>query len=87
MKKLKRTVVHVVWDRARKVWCAELGGMVFLLSLTSQRLIDRVAEELNYLWRNWSIPGELIIHNKNGTIGKGSSSRRTYGLDSPRTPG
>ena len=89
MSKPKRYEYHVTYDAAANLWVCKVGGARFAASYlceTRHSFIESVADLLE-IFKQHGQHSELIIHRKDGTIGKGSSSRRTYGGDDPKSKG
>ena len=83
----KRYEYHVTYDAAANLWVCKVGGALFDRCPQRDHLINRVDMPLSVWAQVGSQHSELIIHRKDGTIGKGSSSRRTYGGDPKGTKG
>lgn len=79
----RRFQYHVIWDTRLGAWVCKVGGALVCQAGCSDQKSDVV------VWMAWLLQrfselgqrSELIIHRKDGTIGKGPSSRRTYGAD------
>lgn len=85
-KKQKRYEYHITYDAKAKMWVCKVGGAIFRAENDRDSLGCVVAWDLDYWSTAFGQRSELIIHRKDGTIGKGSSSRRTYGAD-PKSRG
>lgn len=85
-KKQKRYEYHITYDAKAKMWVCKVGGAISRAENDRDYVVCMVAWDLEYWSTAFGQRSELIIHNKNGTIGKGSSSRRTYGAD-PKSRG
>lgn len=84
--KPKRYEYHITYDRKSKMWVCKVGGAIVFWGSDRDFLIADIAWQLETWAAKFGQHSELIIHNKDGTIGKGSSSRRTYGAD-PKSRG
>lgn len=85
--KPKRYEYHVTYDAASDLWVCKVGDALFHYERYRDALIRNVAWRLAFFTSMLGQHSELIIHRKDGTIGKGSSSRRTYGGDDPKSKG
>lgn len=85
--KPKRYEYHVTYDKARRLWVCKVGGAAIEYSLNRYPLVSKTAYWLGRFNDELGQHSELIIHRKDGTIGKGPSSRRTYGVDPKGTKG
>lgn len=86
-RKPKRYEYHVTYDAAAKLWVCKVGGAVVAYDRERSQLVMMMAWRLKFTFEEVGQHSELFLHRKDGTIGKGSSSRRTYGGDSARTKG
>ena len=77
--KPKRYEYHVTYDPTAKLWVCKVGGAVVAYDPERSQLVMMMAWRLKFIFEELGQHSELIIHRKDGTIGKGSSSRRTYG--------
>lgn len=84
--KPKRYEYHVTYDKAANLWVCKVGDAAIGYSLNRYPLVSKTAYWLGRFNDELGQHSELIIHTKRGTIGKGSSSRRTYGAD-PKSKG
>lgn len=84
---MKRFEYHITYDKRAKRWVCRVGGAFVDADLTKSWLICNVATELSYAEAVFGDRIELIIHRKDGTIGKGPGSRRSYGGDPKRSKG
>lgn len=83
--KPKRYEYHITYDRKAKMWVCKVGGAAVNSADWKEWLVSHVSGYLA-MFVKFGQHSELIIHRKDGTIGKGSSSRRTYGAD-PKSRG
>lgn len=84
--KPKRYEYRITYDRKSKLWVCKAEGAIIQQEESRTWIIHEVSSWLADWYDMFGQHSELIIHRKDGTIGKGSSSRRTYGGD-PRTKG
>lgn len=84
--KPKRYEYHITYDRKAKMWVCKVGGGVFRYCYERTNIVSLCAFVLTEYLKYFGQHSELIIHKKDGTIGRGSSSRRTYG-DDPKSRG
>lgn len=86
----RRTTYHVLPRGSG--WGCKLSGAWIVVWNTAQ-LLDKetyVAAVKQTARAAWKLDGrlsEVIIHNRNGQIGKGSESRVTYGKDPRKSKG
>lgn len=83
----RRFQYHLTWHAKAKLWVCKVGGAVFAYGPRLQPLVTLCAWCLDAAHKTLRQRSELFIHRKDHTIGKGSSSRRTYGGDPRRTKG
>ena len=86
MKRTRRRIYEITWNRTWREWILRLLGTPrgdFEAADTSKRWLVQCAASI----ARENAPSELVIKNRNGRIGKGSSGRRTYGCDPRRHRG
>jgi hypothetical protein len=85
----KRVVFSVRWcGCVERPWCFMLGRNNYHSCWrTKGDAVGNAARYCRDMLLSEGTPSELMIYNKNGKLGKGSSSRRTFGNDSRKTKG
>ena len=86
-RKPKRHQYHVTFDKARNLWVIKVGGALYDRGPVLTTLVASAASLLGLWATEAGQHSELIVHRKDGTIGKGPSSRRSYGGDPKGTSG
>ena len=86
-RKPKRHEYHVTYDAAKRVWVCRVNGAVTWHWGVKDELVASVGDILAGYEKTFGQHSELIVHRKDGTIGKGPSSRRSYGGDPKGTKG
>jgi hypothetical protein len=84
--KPKRYKYHITYDAKSKLWVCKVKGAMIQQDESREVIISEVSSWLADWYKIFNQHSKLIIHRKNGTIGRGSSSRRTYGAD-PKSRG
>lgn len=86
--KPKRHEYHITYDFVSDSWVCKVGGAIVELGWDDKtRCIASISGLLSILNEHYGQHSELIIHRKDGTIGRGPSSRRSYGGDPKRSRG
>lgn len=87
MKKHKRAFVHMVWAAHLKLWMLEHDGAMVGIGYPKKKdSIARFTRGANGL-KDLGYESELIVHNKDGSIGKGTGSHSTFLHDPKRSKG
>jgi len=82
-----RYVYHLTYAAKQDAFVCKVDGAIVLSGTFRDGMIEAMRRILCDAWLYFGQRSELIIHRKDGTIGKGSSSRRTYGGDPKRSKG
>lgn len=85
---MKRVTYSVRYLRSDGTWTV-VRERTNVLAATNSKA-EAVTAGAGFARQEWEVDGhptELVIFNRDGRIGKGASSRRTYGRDPSRTKG
>lgn len=77
----------VTWRKADKYWAIKRTGAGVLGLYKNKEQAISIAAGTARTWAKTGGNAELFIHNKDGSIGKGSHGRRTYGKDPRKSRG
>ena len=85
----KRVTYEVRWHASSGRWRIYRANVLVEAKGGPKKspVISRAARLARLEWEKQGQPTELVVKTKRGKVGKGSSSRRTYGLDRPQSRG
>ena len=85
----KRIILRLRWDKHTGYWkLVRLHGRIIVdYRCTKAKAEGYAREYARGTWEDLAVPVQLLIHNKDGRIGKGGRSEASYGCDSKRRKG